>query len=90
MGRLIVTTTSAVSPGLMVAELATALTPQAQVVGSSGSARMSPICRGASPVFVSAKRYSIGVLWLMGAGLLGMSLLHDYRFEEPLQERLPK
>ena len=62
IGRLNITRSWPVSPGLMVAELATASTPQAQPPGLAGSARISPIASGALPVLVNANRYSTG--WL--------------------------
>lgn len=62
IGRLNVTIRSPVSPGLMVAELATAVTPQAQEVVSKGSGFISLTCRGAPPEFVNAQRYSILLL----------------------------
>ena len=59
IGPLNVTTISLDLPGSTVAELATAVVPQAQVVGSSGSTFSSLIVRGALPVLVKGMRYSL-------------------------------
>ncbi len=55
IGPLIFTMTSPESPGLMVAELAAAVTPQAQLAGSIGASVISPTWSAALPVFVKAK-----------------------------------
>lgn len=59
IGRSKVTRICPVSPGLMVAELATASTPQVQPPGLAGSRRISLISSGRLPVFVKTKRYSV-------------------------------
>jgi len=62
IGRLNVTKMCPDSPGLMVAELATASTPQAQAPGLGGSGRTSLISKGLGPVFLNLNWCS--VLWL--------------------------